>query len=108
MDQEEDRSRIGRCHDRAYQQRLDPAQIESVSGDRRSKHCGKQDPGRRQGHRRTENAAESREPGTQASVEQNERKRDRADDIGGAHVIELNAARARFAGNHADDEKHQE
>jgi len=47
-------------------------------------------------------------PRSQAAVEQDQRQRDRSHQIGGAHVVEPQLARTGIAGQHADQEKHQE
>ena len=84
MDQEEHRRGIGRGHDRADQQRLAPAHVEQVPGDRRGQPRGDHDADGRQHGRGRQHAAEGRKPGTQAAVEQDQRQRDRADHIGHA------------------------
>ena len=108
MKQKEYRRGIGRGHDRADQQRLGPAHGEQIFGDRRGQRRRQQDPGGRERDRRPQHAAEGREPRAQAAVEQDERQCDRADHVGGAHVVELEAARSSLAREHADDEEHEQ
>ena len=55
-----------------------------------------------------EHAAEGRKARAQAAVEQDQRERDRADQVGRAHVVELDAARPGLARQHAEDEEHQQ
>ena len=58
--------------------------------------------------RRPEHAAEDREPRPQAAVEEDDRERDRADEVGDRVVVEGDAARPVLAGEHADDEEDEE
>ena len=47
-------------------------------------------------------------PGAQAAVEQDQAERHRADRVGEPHVVELDAADAGFAGQHADQQEDQQ
>ena len=62
----------------------------------------------RQRERRRQHAAEAGKARTQAAVEQDQRQRDRADQVGGADIVELEAAGPALAGQHADDQEHQQ
>ena len=108
MHQEEHRRGVGRGDDRAHQQRFAPAHVEQVAGDRGGQPRRDHDADGRQRGRRRQHAAEGRQPRTQAAVEQDERQRDRSDQIGHAHVVEFDAARSRLARQHADDQEHQQ
>ena len=108
MDQEEHRRGIGRGHDRTHQQQLAPAHVEQVLGDRSGQPRRDHDADGRQRGRGRQHAAEGRQPGTQAAVEQDQGQRDRADQIGHPHVVELDAARSGLAREHADDQEHQQ
>ena len=108
MKQKEHRRGVGRGHDRADQQRLGPVHGEQIFGDRRGQRRRQQDPGGRERDRRPQHAPEGRKPRTQPAVEQDERQRDRADHVGGAHVVELEAAQPLLAREHPDDQKHQQ
>ena len=55
-----------------------------------------------------EHVAECRKPRAQAAVEQDQAERHGADGIGQPHVVELDAADAGFAGQHADQEEDQQ
>ena len=55
-----------------------------------------------------EHAAKGRKARAQAAVEQDQGERDRADEIGGADVVELEAAGPGFAREHAEDEEYQQ
>ena len=106
--QQKYRRRIGRGHHRADQQRLGPVQIEHISGDRRGDHRGQQHADRRQRHRRRQHRADGLKPRPQAAIEQDQRQRHRAHQIGGADVVEAQLAGTGIAGQHADQEKHQQ
>ena len=106
--QEEHRRGIGRGHHSTDQQPLVPVQLQRPDGDRRGQRHGDQDAGGRQHARRGEHIAERREPRTQPAVEQDQGERHRPDRIGQPHVVELDAADAGFAGQHADQEEHEQ
>src|SRR5262249_39117339 len=53
-------------------------------------------------------SAKGRKPSAQSTVEQDERKRDRADHVGRTHVIELDSARSCLAGEHAENKEHEQ
>ncbi len=106
--QKEYRGRVSGCHHRADQHGLGPADPQQILCKRR-RECGRQQHAdRRQGQRRGENAAECGQPGTQTAIEQDQGERDGADQIGGPHIVELDAAGTGFAGQHADRQKHQQ
>ncbi len=108
MDQEEHRRRIGRGHHGADQQRLEPAEAKHIAGGRRGERRGEQHPDGGEHQRGGEHAAEGGKARAQAAVEQDEGERNRAHQIGGVHVIELDPARPRLARQHAQDQEHQE
>jgi hypothetical protein len=54
------------------------------------------------------NAAKRGETRAQPAVEQDQRQRDRAHDIGHPHVVEFDAARSLLARQHADDQEDQQ
>ena len=106
--QEEHRRGVGRGHHRADQQRLGPAHVEQVFGDRGGDRRREQDTDGRERGRRRQHAAKGGKPRAQAAVEQDQRQRDRADHVGRAHVVELDAARPPFAREHPDDQEHEQ
>ncbi len=108
VDQEEHRRGVGRGHDRADQQRLGPAHVEQVFGDRGGDRRREQDTDGRERGRRRQHAAKGGKPRAQAAVEQDQRQRDRADHVGRAHVVELDAARTSFTREHPDDQEHEQ
>jgi len=108
MYQQKHRRGIGRRHHRAHQQRFGPVQIEHIFGDRRGDQGRQQHADRRQHHRRRQHRADALKPRSQAAIEQDQRQRHRAHQIGGAHVVEPQLARAGIAGQHADHQKHQQ
>ena len=108
MHQQKHRRRIGRRHHGADQQRLGPVQIERIFGDRRGDQRRQQHADGRQHHRGRQHRADALKPRAQAAVEQDQRQRHRSHQIGGAHVVEPQLARAGIAGHHADQQKHQQ
>ncbi len=66
-------------------------------GDRRGQRGGDQHADGRQHHRRREHVAESGEARAQAAVEQDQRKRNRTDRIGGVDVVEFDPAGTALA-----------
>ena len=99
---------IGRCHHGADQQRLGPVQIERIFGGRRRDQRGNQHADGRQHHRWRQHGADALKLGPQAAVEQDQRQRHRAHQIGGAHVVEAELARPGIARQHADQQEHQQ
>ncbi len=96
MQQEEHGGRVGGGDDRARRARPRSSSRPSGHiGDRRGQRRGDSNAHRREHARRRHHVAESLETGAQAAVEQDERQRDRADHVGAAHIVELDAARAR-------------
>ena len=108
MQQEEHRGGVGRGNNRANQHRLDPAQAEHVLRDVRGERSGQHHADGRKRHRRTKHVAKGRKARAQAAVEQDQGERDRAHDIGRAHVVEANAAGPRFARQHADQQEYEQ
>ena len=108
MHQQKHRRGIGRGHHRAHQQRFGPVQVERVSGDRCGDQRGQQHAHGRQHHRRRQHRADALKPRPQAAIEQDQRQRHRSHEIGGAHVVETQPARAGIAGRHADEQEHQQ
>ena len=106
--QQKHRGGIGRRHHGADQQRLGPVQIERVFGDRRGDQRGHQHADRRQHHRRRQHRANALKPGLQAAIEQDQGQRHRAHQIGGADVVEPQLAGTGIAGQHADEQEHQQ
>ena len=62
----------------------------------------------RQRHRWREHRADALKPRAQAAIEQDQRQRHRSHQIGGAHIVEAQLPRAGIAGQHADEQKHQQ
>ena len=108
MHQKEHGGGIGGRHDRPDEEAFDPAQVEQNSRDGRRDCRGQQYPRRCERDRGAEHAAERREPGPQAAIEENERKGNRADRVGDAYVVELEPEGPGFACEHAHDQEHQE
>ena len=108
IDQEKHRGRVGRRHNGADQQSLDPVEPKDVFGDRRRQNCGNEHANRCERHRRRQNIAEGRKACAQSAIEQNKGQRDRADGIGDADVIELDAARSVLASQHANQKEDQQ
>jgi hypothetical protein len=108
MHQEKHRRGIGRCHHGAHQQRFGPVQIEHIFRDRCGDQRRQQHADRGQRHRGRQHRANALKPRSQAAVEQDQRQRHRAHQIGGAHVVEPQLARAGIAGQHADEQEHQQ
>ena len=108
MHQQEHRRRIGRGDDGADQQRLGPVEVERVARDRRGDERGEQHADGGEHDRRRKHGADMLKARAQAAVEQDQGERDRADQIGRAHVVELQPAGSGIARQHADDEEHQQ
>jgi hypothetical protein len=106
--QQKHRGGIGRGHHGPHQQRLGPVQVERIFGDRCCDQRGHQHADRRQHHRRRQHGANALEPGLQAAIEQDQGQRHRSHQISGADVIEPQLARAGIAGQHPDEQKHQQ
>ena len=106
--QQEHRGRVGRGHDGADQKRFGPVEVERIARDRRSDDSGQQHADRGEHHRGRKHGADVLEARAQAAVEQDQRQCDRADEIGAAHVVELQPAGSGIARQHADDEEHQQ
>ena len=66
------------------------------------------DAGRGEEQRWRQHAAEHRQPRAQAPVEQDDRQRDHADEIGGAVVVEDDPARPVLPGEHAHHQEDEE
>jgi hypothetical protein len=105
--QKKHRGGVGRGHHGADQQRLGPVQVERKFRDRRRDQCGQQHADGRQHDRWRKHRTDVLEARPQAAVEQDQRQRDRTDQIGGPHVVELELAGSGIARQHADHEKHQ-
>ncbi len=108
MHQEKHRRGIGRRHHGAHQQRFGPVQIERILGDRCGDQRGQQHADRRQHHRGSQHRADALKPRSQTAIEQDQRQRHRAHQIGGADVVEPQLPRAGVAGDHADEQEHQQ
>ena len=108
VNEQEHRRGIGRRHHGADQQRLGPVQIERIFGGRRGDQRGDQHADGRQHHRWRQHDTDALKLGSQAAVEQDQRQRHRSHQIGGADVIEGELARAGVAGQHADEQEHQQ
>ncbi len=108
MNEQKHRGRIGRGHHRADQERFHPIEAEQEPRRRRGQRGREQDADGGEPERRRNHAAEGREPGAQAAVEQDQRQRHRTDQIGGVHVVETQSAGSGFAGEHADEQEEQQ
>ncbi len=108
MNEQEHRCRVGRGHHRADQERFHPIEAEQVMRRRRGQRRREQDADGREHEGRRDDAAEGRKPRAQAAVEQDQRQRHRADQVGRVDVIERDPAGTGFAGEHADQEEHQQ
>ncbi len=101
--QREHRRGVGGADDGADQQALDQAQVEQPGGDHAGQPGGDQHAHRGQRQRRPQRHAEARHPGAQAAVEQDDRKRQVAHQVGGRVIVEDDAATVH-ARDHADGE----
>jgi hypothetical protein len=108
MHQQEYGRRIGRGDDRADQKRLGPVEIERIARDRRGDHGGQEHAGGRQHHRRREHAADIGKARAQAAVEQDQRERHGADQIGGSVIVEHDMSGSVLAREHADHQEHEQ
>ena len=108
MDQQEHRRGVGRRHHGADQQCFGPFDAKGVFGDRRGDQRGQQHTAGGEQCRGREHGADAGKSGLQPAVEQDQPERDRADQIGQAHVVELQAARTAATGENTDPEEHQQ
>ena len=108
MHQQEHRRGVGRRQYRAGQQRFGPVQVERVFGDGRGDQRRQQDADGGQHHRRRQHRLDALKPRFQPAVEQDQRQRHRSHQIGGVHIVEPDLAGAGIAGEHADEQKHQQ
>ena len=108
MDKQEHCGGIGRCNDRSDQQGFKPREMQKIKRHRRHDGGGDDDADGCQDQGRRENAADRGIACTQAAIEQDQGERDGPHEIGHAHIVELDAAGAGFAGQHADREEAQQ
>ena len=107
VDEKEHRSGIGRGHHGAGEQGLGPIQPEGELGEWGCQHRAHQDADCGQRQRGGEHAAKCGKARAQAAVEQDQRQRDRTDQIGGTHVVEFDAE-PDIAGAHANQQEDQQ
>ena len=108
MHQQEHGRGIGRGDDGADQHGFGPAEVERIFRDRRGDERGHQHPHGGERHRGRQHGAVALEARAQAAIEQDQRQRDRADQIGGTDVLEFDMTGAGITREHADDEEHQQ
>ncbi len=89
--QEEDGGRIRRGDDRAEQQAFEPAEIEKPHGGHGKEAGGQQHAHRGKGQRRDGSQLESLHRRAEAGIEENDGKRDRAEDVSKIVVAEFDA-----------------
>ncbi len=97
---------VGRSHHGAGEQGFGPAQSEGKLGERGRQHRAEQDADRGERERRGEHAAKCGKARAQTAVEQDQGQRNRTDEVGGAHVVELDAE-PHVARGHADQQEDQ-
>ena len=108
VNQQEHRGGVGGSEHGARQQRFGPVQVERIFGHRRGDQRGEQHAESGEHDRRRQHRPDGLKSRPQPAVEQDQRQRNRADQIGGSDVVELQAAGAGVAGNHAYHEEHQQ
>jgi hypothetical protein len=108
MHQKKHRRGVGRSHHGADQQRFGPVQVEHVFGDGSGDQRRHQHANCRQRHRRRQHRADALKPRLQPAIEQDQRQCHRSHQIGGADIVESKLAGAGIAGQHADEQKHQQ
>ncbi len=105
--QEEDRGRVGRAHDGAEQEGLQPGEPEEEprrdADERRRQHDAER--GERDGGQRR--LAEARELRAEAGIEKDDGERQAAEEIGGGGVVEFQSEPV-FARDEADGEEDQQ
>ncbi len=106
--QQEHGGGVGRGHHRADQQRLRPVEVERPFGERRRDQRGQEHADGREHHGGREHGADAGKARPQAAVEQDQRQRHRADQIGGADVVELELPGTGIARQHADHEEDEQ
>ncbi|MEY9419899.1 hypothetical protein ABIF69_006341 [Bradyrhizobium japonicum] len=106
--QQEHCGRVGRGHDGTDQQRFRPVEVERVFGERRRDQRGQKHSDGREHDGGREHGADAGKARLQAAVEQDQGERHRADQIGGADVVELKLPGAGIAREHADGEEDEQ
>ncbi len=106
--QEEDGCRIGGSHDGADQETLLRAERERPCAERPGEACGDENAHGCQHRCRGDRGADVEKARTQTAIEQDDRKRQRSDQISEAVIGETDPARAIFSGQHAHGEEHQQ
>ena len=108
MQEEEDRRGVGRGDHGPDQKAFDPTQAEQPVRRDPGQRGGDRHADRGQSERRPDGAAEVAGIGAQAAIEQDDRQRHAADHVGGEVVVEIDAARAILAEEHAEREERQQ
>jgi len=106
--QEKHRRRVGRGDDRAEQHGFNPGDPEQVMRRDADKTAGQHNPGGSEHQRRRRRKAIAAQGRVKSTVEENDRQRQRADEIGDAAAVEGDAQEAVFAGEQADAQEHQQ
>ncbi len=94
--------------DRAQQQSLHPVQVQQPGGEQAGDHAGQHYPQCCQGHSGIKADAECLGTGAHAAVQQDDGQRHGPDHIGQRHIVELDATDTFLAGQHAENQKHQQ
>ena len=106
--QKEHRRGVGGGDDRGEQEAFDPADVEQQVGGGAEDQRRQQHAQRRQHHRRGAGGAEVPDARLEAAVEQDDRQRQRADEVGNRAAVELDAEQPVLAGEQAEGEEHQQ
>ena len=99
---------VGRTHDRSEKERMQPRQSQQVVGGHTHQAGGHDHAERRQHHRRPERRAYAPDLRVETAVEENDRERDRTDEVGDPGIVEPDATQAVLARQQAHGEKHQQ
>jgi hypothetical protein len=107
-EQEEDGGGVGRTDDGPHQHALEPGEREKVVRGDADQGCCQQHPDRGERERRPGNGADRAEPRLEATVEQNDCKRDGAQKVGASRVIEGETADPILASQQPDRQEDEQ
>jgi len=105
MEKEKDRGSIGRTDDRAEQESFRPAESEEVLGGQAGDRCRQDDADGGESKARPKGTVQRVAVGTQAAIEEDERQREGADQIGNGEIVENDAAGTVLTRQHAESKE---
>ena len=105
--QKEHCRRVGGRDHRAHQQPFERGKVENQARNRTGQRRRQEYAHRRENDRWRRSAAQDRKLGSQAAVEKDDGECKRADEVGGAVIVERDVARAVLARQHSDHQEDQ-